>query len=87
MPSGRVLVEKTKNILPPWQPVEAALSHTLSQRLKKAFDFDRVAFEQTRNHGQIRQHGRVHHGHFIQREAVQRQRHVVAGGWLDANVS
>ena len=34
-PSRRVLVEKTKNIFAPRQPVEAALSHTLSQRLEE----------------------------------------------------
>lgn len=81
-----MLVEKAKNIFTPCQPVEAALSHTLSQHLEQLRAADRTAFEHGCDHGQIGQHGRVHQGDFVQHPTVHHQLHVRTGGLLASDL-
>ena len=81
-----MLVQKAKNILPPRQPVEAALSHTSAQHVKEFLATDHAGFDHARDHRQIRQHGRVHQGYFVKREALQSQLHDLAECFLDSNL-
>jgi len=72
-PSGRVLLQKAKNIFPPRQPVQAALSHTSQQQAEKFVSADCPAFDDTGDLRQIGQQRRLRQRGFAKREAVQRQ--------------